>query len=162
MYHPGRQQGRRHRKWYNKHTAEQRIAYVHKYVQLAPSQLPGAGTGAFWAGIPIPPFTVLGAYEGVLRDQLVTGGYDPAAHGGHEYCVKVGHMCIDASDPASSGWSRYVNDATGPGRCPTARNNVGLAAEGSVCLMTDCHWVWPGDELCMSYGVSYWRSRGHW
>lgn len=114
--------------------------------KIALSSIPGAGMGA-WTEIPLSKYTVLGSYEGLVRNDL--NDKDP-----YSWVVDKlganGSYVIDAMPLDCSNWLRYVNAP----RNFQEENAQPVLCAGLVFYMT-MKDVPPGTELMVWYGDNY-------
>ena len=112
-------------------------------VELAKSSIPEAGWGVFATRL-VGAGRVLGTYEGEPIGQLEYQRRYP--HGESEYAVPflMGEQkgYVDAVDPRTSGWARYIN-YPGPGE--TA--NVDVQYEGTQVYVVTLRELLVGEEL---------------
>jgi len=123
-------------------------AKVAQTIAIRPSTIPGAGLGAF-ALEALPANRVIGLYRGEVIDaQEFDRRYPHETLG--EYVLQVSKRTyVDARDPATSNWTRYINDGHVQGRnlC-----NVRFTSRGGVRTKRFIH---AGEELFISYGPHY-------
>ena len=113
-------------------------------VRVGVSPLHGSGV---FATSTIPPLTLLGEYVGkVMRVRPLDCTY--------VMCVTVDrneHVWIDASDPADSNWTRYLNDPGDGAQASCEFGQNDLAVE-----VWSCRRITAGEELTVKYMT--WKS----
>jgi hypothetical protein len=116
------------------------IFLEHGRVRVGVSRLHGFGV---FAASTIPPVTLLGEYVGkVMRVRPIDCTY--------VMCVTVDrneHLWIDASDPADSNWTRYLNDPGDGAQASCELRQNDLAVEVWSCRRS----ISPGEELTVKY-----------
>ena len=128
------------------------------------SSIAGAGWGAF-ADRDLRSDEVLGDYDGTLVDATASGPYVLAIEGYDEDGRDV-QMCIDAADPATSSWPRFINSVRqGDGRVVNCRfflRGRHRPRRGEVCKVSvrTTRPIARGDELLLDYGNEYWDDDG--
>lgn len=114
-------------------------------VMVGPSTIAGAGNGAF-ATRDIRRGEVLGVYAG---EALSTAEYDARYPSGvAPYVLDIGDAWVDAADPRTSNWTRFINSPHGTRR----RHNVAFSRGGAVVATQR---IRRGAELLVSYGRLY-------
>ena len=112
-------------------------------LELAKSSIPEAGWGVFTTRL-TGAGRVLGVYEGEPIGRLEYKRRYP--HGEAEYAVPfmMGDQegYVDASDPRTSGWARYIN-YPGPGET----SNVDVQYEGTQVYVVTLRELLVGEEL---------------
>lgn len=113
--------------------------------EVRQSLLPGAGMGAF-AVRDIAAGEMLGTYKGRLLspEEYESGKPNP-------YVLRITMPCViyvDASDPALSNWTRFINAAN-----YESDVNVRFTANGCIESLRPME---RGEEFLVSYGDSYW------
>jgi SET domain len=108
-------------------------------VRVGVSRLHGFGV---FAACTIPPSTLLGEYVGkVMRVRPIDCTY--------VMCVTVDsneHLWVDASDPAESNWTRYLNDPGDGAQASCEFRQHDLSVE-----VWSCRRIAPGEELTVKY-----------
>jgi SET domain-containing protein len=118
-------------------------------VYIDTSKIPGAGLGAF-AALPIRKNEVLGDYTGRECTIYDDGDYVLLieGHNGRKRIVR----CIDAEDPATSGWPRYLNSVM---RKNKSDQNCTFFINGDKISVKAIKDIMPGSELLVFYGDQY-------
>lgn len=118
-------------------------------VFIAESTIPGAGLGAF-AAADIREGQVLGDYTGRECTKYDDGDYvlHIMGHNGRKNIER----CIDAQDPVTSGWPRYLNSIKrGDGR---SKNCTFFINRDKVSVKA-IKKIKAGTELLVNYGNEY-------
>lgn len=119
-------------------------------VLIKESSIPGAGLGAF-AAKPIFKNEILGDYTGRECTEDDDGDYVLLIEGYDSRGRRV-NRCIDAQDPETSAWPRYLNSIRrGDGRvanCKFFINNTKVSVRAIVNIPA-------GTELLVNYGDEY-------
>ena len=129
------------------------------------------GLGAFVtrdlpAGTYLAPYTgrLLASDEAMLRAALdeTSGDYFASLNGWFDE-----ELVIDAEDPKTSGWPRYINHSKRRANCKNIELQQPVALPGGgvgrlplglyAMLIRD---VQAGEELLVDYGSAYWTDRG--
>lgn len=116
---------------------------LNPWVTVEPSSVPKAGWGVF-AARNFPKGKRIGCYVGracINKDEAVKDG-DYALEVGAGACIIDGGVC--------GNWTAYINDQS---RC----NNVRFNENGEIWTRRA---IEEGEELFMSYGPTYWKSKG--
>ncbi|CAM4829194.1 unnamed protein product [Rotaria magnacalcarata] len=117
-------------------------------VYIAKSSLPNAGLGVF-ASRRIMRFSYFGPYGGFKRNPHLTQGTNSYAWNVPDKSGNIMYQ-IDASDPKSSNWLRFIN-------CPnnfTQRNLMSLVYHGDIFYLSIRN-IEVGEELLVYYGDDY-------
>ena len=123
------------------------------WIEIAPSHIRGAGTGAF-TRIELAQGRTLGEYRG---RHLSPEQY--RRHNGNPYIWEVRDehdvpiLYLDAARPRHANWTRYVN-------CPRsqAEENLEVRQEGMCVYYIAKRNIRAGEELLIWYGSDY----GEW
>ena len=113
------------------------------------------GQGLF-AAREISPGRKIGEYMGerLHREELLAK-YGLETSECADYVMQIGEgMWMDASDPAKSNHTRYINHAEGE-----AENCVMFGDDKSSTIILVIRPVACGEQLLMNYGPGYWSSR---
>ncbi|KAK8378355.1 hypothetical protein O3P69_011093 [Scylla paramamosain] len=116
-------------------------------LQVAPSQVEGAGLGV-WTAADLPPRLVFGPYEGRLLSRVEEGtesGYGWRLRGQSDALC-----CVDAVDATISNWMRYVNCARSE-----AETNLGAFQYKAHIYYKTLRAIPRGSELMVWYGDEY-------
>jgi len=124
-----------------------RSLIVPDFVRIGPSRI--AGLGAF-ATKPIRKNQVLGDYTGDVVDDDAEGDYVLAVQGYNDRGRKV-EVAIDAWNPHTSSWARYLNSVRG-GAAP----NCKFFINGDKISVRALRDIAVGEELLVDYGEDYW------
>jgi hypothetical protein len=113
------------------------------------------GQGLF-AAREISPGRKIGEYMGERLDrEELLAKYGLEASECADYVMQIGEdMWMDASDPAKSNHTRYINHAEGE-----AENCVMFGDDKSSTIILVIRPVACGEQLLMNYGPGYWSSR---
>lgn len=118
-----------------------------KWLRVAPSKT--HGTGVF-AARPLKAGLRLGYYRGeVLTDAQASARYaDTSTPCHYVLALRNGAVNIDARDPATSNWTRYVNSPEG------TRHAANCCYTGCGIVRTTAA-IAEGEELLVNYGVAF-------
>ena len=117
-------------------------------IEIKASLIPGAGQGAF-ARVPLAAGEYLGQYRGEKLTHAQYIARYPQDRGGHYVMAIMSHF-VDASNPALSSWTRYVNASDSPYNPLEA--NCEFRKGGKLHATRD---IGPGEELLTAYGPEY-------
>jgi glycosyltransferase involved in cell wall biosynthesis len=121
---------------------------------VSQSLIPGAGLGLF-ARVALGPDTILCDYTGDVRNGKQIARAIEAGHC-NDYLLKLeDDMFVDPLHHPDVK-ARYINDAMDP-----EKNNCiyVLDPPNKKALVVSTRCIYPGEELYVSYGSNYWRSR---
>ncbi|KAL7062022.1 hypothetical protein AAHC03_02057 [Spirometra sp. Aus1] len=132
-----------------------------EYVSVRPSSIQSAGLGV-WSEREIPLGTVCGPYSGevVYLHSLTPDELDARFQRGYAWLIREnrigtkGHI-VDAVDPVTSNWLRFVNCA----RNDEEQNFVTIQYRGKIYYRA-CKTIPPNVELLTVYGEKFSRKIG--
>ena len=122
----------------------------HEYT-IKTSTLPNSGFGAF-TNVHLPKNTVLDYYRG---QKLNPSQYKNLKNKAYVWSVKskkLGNIYIDGQNESKSNWLRFLNDSR------DHRNNIKPYQYRDKIFYKTMKDIYPGQELFVSYGDSYWPS----
>jgi hypothetical protein len=123
---------------------------VPAYIFIAKSSIPGAGLGAF-AALDIEKHAILGDYTGEECSVDDDGDYVLYIQGYDNRGNEV-ERCINAANPETSGWPRYLNSIMeGDGRVA----NCKFFINKSKISVKAIAFIPKGQELLVDYGREY-------
>ncbi|CAH1780950.1 unnamed protein product, partial [Owenia fusiformis] len=130
--------------WYSANRAKKTLPQVFR---ISTSKIPGAGLGVFSEKV-IPVGTFFGPYQGdtvpSIEDVRLSGDYTFIVYrNGSKYFV-------DAWNPDSSNWLRYVNCAR-----DLMEQNLESIPYGGNIYYRSIQAIYPGQELLVFYGHDY-------
>jgi SET domain-containing protein len=119
-------------------------------VYIAESKIPGAGLGAF-AASNIEKHTVLGDYTGRECSSEDDGDYVLYIQG-YDHKGREVEKCIDAADPKTSGWPRFLNSIKkGDGQVANCKFFINKDKISVKAIA----FIRKGQELLVDYGHEY-------
>ena len=123
---------------------------------VSESLLPGAGMGLF-ARVAINKNTILCDYTGVVRSNaFINKLHNNCIDVNTDYLLKLdGNLFVDAL-PCPEVKARYINDGLDVEKCNCMYVMDPLNRRA---LVVSTRLIFPGEELYVSYGSSYWKNR---
>ena len=120
----------------------------HEYT-IKTSSLPNSGFGAF-TNVYLPKGTVLDHYRGKKLNPKQYFNLENKAYIWRVSSKNNGEFFVDGQDPSKSNWLRYLNDSRDD------RNNIKPYQHREKIFYKTMNDIYPGEELFVSYGGSYW------
>jgi hypothetical protein len=149
------------------------VQVIGRGLDVRPSSIQGAGNG-LWTTRAFKKHSFVTQYSGtvVTGDRAIKaileehkeavqleGGEDVHSHtlsvNRHELILGYKHFPA----PSGRGGGSYANDG-GPARNNTVYHNIGLVTGQEFVVLKATKDIEPDTEVLVSYGRSYWKSRG--